>query len=233
MSQSVLSPVAVEYPSSDGKPMAENDAQRFAILYMIGALKICFAHRKDVYVSGDLLVYYEEGNPRRSVAPDVLVAFGVEDRERPTYKVWEEGKAPDFVLEVASPSTWEDDEGRKAELYERLRVREYWQYDPTGKHLPSRLKGRRLAGGSYEPRPVVESLDGTLILHSETLGLELRAKGREMYFLDPVTGRRLLSHQEENAARRAAESRAEREASARQAAEARLAEIEALFSGKR
>ena len=253
MSQSVLSPVAVEYPSSDGKPMAENDAQRNAMFYMIGALRVYFTHRTDVYVSGDLLVYYEEGNPRASVAPDVLVAFGVEDRERPTYKVWEEGKAPDFVLEVASPSTWADDEGWKADLYARLGVREYWQYDPTGQHLPSRLKGRRLAGGAYEPHPVVESLDGTLILRSETLGLELRVKGREMYFLDPVTGRRPLGYQEEHAARvaaesraeaaesraeqeasarQAAEARAEREASARRAAEARLAEIEARTGKK-
>ena len=210
MNQSVPSPVTVEYPSSDGKPMAENDAQRFAILYMIGALKTFFAYRQDVYVSGDLLIYCEEGNPRRSVAPDVLVVFGVEDRQRPTYKVWEEGKAPDFVLEVASPSTWEDDEGWKAELYERLGVREYWQYDPTGEQLGVRLKGRRLV-------------------------------------LDPATSRRLLSHQEDHAARRAsdsraklaesraelAESRAEREAAARRAAEARLAELEALAGGKR
>ena len=198
-------------------------------------------------MSGDLLIYCEEGNPRRSVAPDVLVVFGVEDRQRPTYKVWEEGKAPDFVLEVASPSTWEDDEGWKAELYERLGVREYWQYDPTGEQLGVRLKGRRLVAGACEPQPVVESLDGTLILHSGTLGLDRRVKGREMYFLDPATSRRLLSHQEEHAARRAsdsraklaesraelAESRAEREAAARRAAEARLAELEALAGGKR
>ena len=127
MSQSVLSPVAVEYPSSDGKPMAENDAQRSAMSYMIGALRVYFTHRRDVYVPGDLLVYYEEGNPRASVAPDVLVAFGVEDRERQTYKAWEEGKVPDFMLKVAAPSTWEDDEAWKPELYACLGVREYWQ----------------------------------------------------------------------------------------------------------
>ena len=56
-----------------------------------------------MYVSGDLLIYYEEGNPRVAVAPDVFVVFGVEDRMRMSYKVWEEGKGPDFVLEVASP----------------------------------------------------------------------------------------------------------------------------------
>ena len=94
--------------------MAENDAQHTAILYGIGALRVRYAGRRDVYVSGDLLIYYEEGNPRVSVAPDVFVVFGVEDRMRMNYKVWEEGKGPDFVLEVASPSTWREDVGAQA-----------------------------------------------------------------------------------------------------------------------
>ena len=84
------SSAAVDYPDSDGKRMAENDAQLAAILYGISVLRTHYAHRNDVYVSGDLLVYYEEGNPRASVAPDVFVVFGVQDRERMTYRVWEE-----------------------------------------------------------------------------------------------------------------------------------------------
>ena len=84
--------VEVEYPSSDGKPLAENDAQLAAIVYGITVLRTHYAGRGDVYVSGDLLIYYEEGNPRVSVAPDVFVVFGVEDRMRMNYKVWEEGK---------------------------------------------------------------------------------------------------------------------------------------------
>ena len=47
-------------------------------------------------MSGDLLIYYEEGDPRVSIAPDVFVVFGVEDRQRPNYKLWEEGRAPAF-----------------------------------------------------------------------------------------------------------------------------------------
>jgi len=219
MSKIVPSPGAVEYPSSDGKPMAENDAQRAAIMYAIGTLEIRFGHRPDVYVSGDLLIYYEEGNPRASVAPDAFVVFGAEDRMRQTYNLWEEPKAPDFVLEVASPNTWREDEGRKRVLYERLGVREYWQYDPTGEHLGVRLKGYRLVEGAYEPQPVVNSLDGTAFLRSETLGLDLRAGGEEMYFLDSATGERLLSHREQDAARRAAE--------------ARVAELEALLRENR
>ena len=226
MSQAALSPPAVEYPSSDGKPMADNDAQRAAIMYAIGALDIRFAGRPDVYVSGDLFIYYEEGNPKARVAPDVFVVFGVPGHRRMTYKLWEEGRVPDFVLEVASPNTWREDEGRKAKLYERLGVREYWQYDPVGDCLPVRLKGRRLVGGAYRAQPAAESLDGTLILRSETLRLDLRARGEELYFFDPATGRRLLNHREQDAARLAAESRAV-------AAEAQVAELEALLRANR
>ena len=243
MSRSVVPPVAIEYPSGDGKPMAENDAQLAAILYGIGALRVYYRDREDVYVSGDLLMYYEEGNPRVSVAPDVFVVLGVEDRVRRHYLVWEEGKAPDFVLEVASKSTWREDLGRKREIYARLGVREYWQYDPTGEYFSPVLQGLRLAGGDYVRQLAVSSPDGALTLQSETLGLELRAPGGEMRFRDPATGQILLSHSEADAARREAESRAdaaadraERAAAARRAAdmradtaEARIAELEALL----
>ena len=239
--------VEVEYPSSDGKPLAENDAQRPAILYGLSALGLRYAARRDVYVSGDLLIYYEEGNPRASVAPDVFVAFGVEDRERMSYRVWEEGKGPDFVLEVASPSTWREDVGRKRDVYEELGVKEYCLYDPTGKYLKSALRGYRLAGGGYERQRLVKSLDGRRSLYSETLGLDLWAKGRKMRFHDPETGLDLLSYDEEHdraereaaarqreaAARRNAETRAEQETVARRAAEARVAELEALLDAKR
>ena len=248
MSRLILPPAAIEYPESDGKPMAENDPQLHAIHYAFGALLLRYAARDDVYVSADLLIYYEEGNPRISVVPDVFVVFGVEDRKRGSYKVWEEGKGPDFVLEVASPNTWREDVERKPGVYAGLGVREYFQYDPTGDHLAPRLQGRRLVGGEYERLTPLESIDRTLTLRSEVLGLELRARGDWMRFHDPATGEDLLTHAEEHAARvaeaaahreeaaayreeavarQAAELRAEREAAARQAAEARVAELEA------
>ncbi len=226
--------VPIHYPSSDGKPMAENDAQRSAIMYGIGALIRHYRDRPDVYVSGDLLIYYEEGNPRVSVAPDVFVVFGVEKRERLNYKLWEEGRAPSFVLEVASPSTWREDLGRKRSLYARLGVLEYWQYDPLGAHLPARLRGDRLTRAGYVRQPAATALDGTLTLRSDTLGLELRAApGREMRFRDPATGAELRSHGEEAEDRVRAEARAaaaardrETEAAARLAAETRAAAAE-------
>ena len=227
MSQTLVPPAAVEYPSGDGKPMAENDAQLAAIVYGIGALRVYYQDRDDVYVSGDLLMYYEEGNPKVSVAPDVFVVFGVEDRMRMHYLVWKEGKAPDFVLEVASKSTWREDLGPKRDIYARLGVKEYWMYDPTGEYFTPVLQGLRLAGSAYVRQLAVSSPDGALTLSSETLGLELRAKDGEMRFRNPVTGQTLLSHGELAAARRAAESRAD--AAARQVAEARIAELEALL----
>ena len=228
MVQPAPAAVPIDYPSSDGQPMAENDAQRSAIMYGIGALARHFKSRQDVYVSGDLLIYYREGNPRLSVAPDVFVVFGVAKRERPNYKLWEERRAPAFVLEVASPSTWRDDLGRKRSLYARLGVREYWQYDPTGEHLPARLQGERLTPSGYVRQPAATARDGTLTLRSRTLGLELRAApGREMRFRDPATGCDLLSHDEEAEARRVEAEARRAEAEARRAAEIRAAAAEA------
>ena len=222
-----LPPAAVDYPSSDGKPLAENDAQLHAIHYAFGALLLRYRERPDVYVSGDLLVYYEEGNPRVSVAPDAFVVFGVEDRQRMSYKVWEEGKGPDFVLEVASPNTWREDVERKPGIYAGLGVREYFLFDPMGEHYTPRLQGYRLVRGGYERLPTVESIDRALTMHSEVLGLDLRAKGEEMRFHDPSTGETLLSYDVMHDARLAAEARAEAEIAARRAAEARIAELEA------
>ena len=236
--------VPIHYPSSDGKPMAENDAQRDAIMYGISTLTRHFRDRRDVYVSGDLLIYYEEGNPRVSITSDIFVVFGVEKRRRLNYKLWEEGQAPAFVLEVASPSTWREDIGPKRSVYARLGVREYWQYDPLGVHLPARLQGERLTPSGYVRQPAATAPDGTLTLRSETLGLELRAApGREMRFRDPVTGVDLRSHDEEAegrlqeaegrlgeaAARRVAETRVAAAEARTATAEARATELEALL----
>ena len=215
MSRRIVPPVAVEYPSGDGKPMAENDAQLAAMHYAIGALWVHYEARADVYVSGDLLMYYEEGNGKACVAPDVFVVFGVEDRKRMRYLVWEEGKAPDFVLEVASKSTWREDLGPKREIYARLGVKEYWMYDPTGVYFRPVLQGLRLAGGAYVRQLAVASPDGALTLASETLGLELRAQGGEVRFRDPATGHTLFSQSEAEAARREEASARRREAAAR------------------
>jgi len=241
MSQALPAAQAVHYPDCDGQPMAESEWQLIPMLYLLSGLRTHFLAREDVYVGGDMFLYYEEGNPRVSVAPDAFVVFGVEDRVRMNYKVWEEGKGPDFVLEVASPSTWREDVRRKPGIYAGLGVREYFLFDPLGRHYTPRLRGYRLVAGEYERLTAVESIDRTLTLHSEVLDLDLRTQGEEIRFHDPATGETLLSYdeehaarQEEAAARQAAELRAEREAAARReeavarrTAEARVAELEA------
>ena len=260
MRQPIPPRAAVDYPSGDGKPLAENDLQLRAIHYAFGALQERYAERPDVYVSADLLIYYEEGNPRVSVAPDTFVVFGVEDRVRMSYKVWEEGKGPDFVLEVASEHTWREDVRMKPSVYAGLGVREYFLFDPRGEYLSSPLRGYRLVGGGYEPLSVVESIDRSPMMYSEVLGLAFRAKGKALRIHDPAMGEDLLSHGEAHAARRAAEARAEQEimarqqeaaarqaaedragaaetraeqeTAARQAAEARIAELEARLGGE-
>ena len=226
MTRIVRPAAAVEYPSGDGQPMAENDWQLMAIINSVSALQYHYRDRPDVYVSGDLFIYYEEGNPRARVAPDVFIAFGVPNHKRPIYKLWEEGVVPAFVMEVASRGTWREDEGRKSKLYERLGVPEYWQYDPTGEYLGLKVKGRRLVEGAYVPQPVVESIDGTLLLHSETLDLDFRVKGEESHFFDPATGERLLSRFDQLAARDAAQSRAAAAESRAATAESRAATAE-------
>ena len=215
--------VAVDYPSSDGKPMAESDSQRKPLTYAVDRLEIYFRNDPDVYVSGNILLYYEEDEERIAVAPDVLVAFGVPDRERSSYFLWEERKAPDFVLEITSRSTWREDQTKKRDLYHRLGVREYWQYDPTRDYLEPPLQGLELVGGAYRRLPDRELADGTLALWSDVLGLELRLElaERRLRFHDPKTGKDLPDFEETDDQRQEAEDGREQEAAARQAAEAR------------
>ena len=244
MTSSTLAPAAIEYPTEDGVPMAETDAQGIPLMYAVTGLRDFFLRRPDVYVSGNLLIYYEEGNFDASVAPDVFVVFGVPNHIRPTYKVWEEGKSPDFVMEITSRHTRRKDQGAKRELYESLGVREYWQYDPTGDYLEPRLRGMRLMGGEYEELTETRLGDGTLVMYSAVLGLEVRVEEGGLRFRDPETGRNIRTLTESNEAwqqaelarrqaedaRRAAEARLEREVAARQAAAAQVAELQALLA---
>ena len=181
------------YPSSDGLPLAENDWQLEAILDAVGVLKVRYRDRPDVYVSGDLLIYYEKDNPRRSVAPDVFVVFGAAKHRRYIYKLWEEPKAPDFVLEVASKNTWREDLGRKHKLYAELGVREYWLFDPKDEFFNPPLQGLVLRDGVYRPLPALMD-NGSRRIRSEVLGLDLRAERGALRFWDPVTGQYLKSH---------------------------------------
>ena len=142
---------AVIYPESDGQPMTESDATRDYLFYSVETLRLYFKSRGSVYVSGNLFIYYEEGNPKAVISPDVFVVFGVSHRKRRSYKVWQEdNKLPSFILEITSKTTKKQDQENKPKLYANLGVQEYFQYDPTADYLNPQLQGARLIDGIYE-----------------------------------------------------------------------------------
>ena len=150
---------AVEYPCDNDDPMCETREQYNALTYAVSAIRKHLqrhwqAAEEAHLITGDFLLYYEEGNPKRWVAPDVLLAYDVQLPPRTPYLLWEVGQPPDLVMEVASPSTVKPvDQGIKHRLYQRLGIAEYWQYDPHGDLLAPRLQGWTLQQGRYAPIP--------------------------------------------------------------------------------
>ena len=214
MARVAVVPDTADYPESDGLPMAENESQFWPILYVGSALDRYYQDREDVYVVGNLLLYYQQGDGSKSVSPDLMVVLGAPKHVRSSYRLWEEPKAPDFFLEIASESTHRIDRGEKRDLYAGMGVSEYWQYDPVGNYLEPPLLGFRLVEGRYVPIPATAQEGGMLALRSEVLGLELHLRPgtpvREaLHFYDPVRGEYLRTYREEAQARREAEGRLE------------------------
>jgi Uma2 family endonuclease len=203
----------IYYPDTDGKPMADNDFQRKPLTYLIEALDYAFREQPNVYVSGDLLIYYEKDNPQASVAPDVFVIFNVPKQDRRIYQTWIEGKTPDVVFEIASYSTYKKDETVKLTLYQQLGVQEYFQYDPTGNYLQPALKGHFLdKNGHYQEMMSRQLENNILVITSHRLlGLELHLEKGELRIFNPQTQEYLYTYSEEAAARRAAEKESKRE----------------------
>jgi Uma2 family endonuclease len=190
----------IEYPSSDGEPMAETDIHRKLMNKLIDTLEHFFRAEPDVYVSGNLLIYYVEGDPRKRVAPDVFVVRGVGKHDRRVYKLWEEGRAPDFVIELSSRQTWGEDLQKKWRLYEQLGVKEYYIFDPEYDYLPSPLLAYKLKDGQYEQIEVENNR-----VTSEELGLDLVDTGETLRLRDPRSGAFLPTADEETEARVKAE----------------------------
>lgn len=204
----------IEYPTSDGQPMAETTLHRQVMVDLIEGLKNRYADTPDIWVGGNLFLCYERGNPAARRAPDVLLAKGVAKWDRPNYLLWEE-VPPSLIIEVTSRKTRSEDLRDKKPLYERLGVEEYVLFDPYGDYLRPRLQGYRLEGRRYQPIPLEE--DGSLL--SRTTDLTFRPEDKRLRMVDTATGEPLLWPEEEAAARKAAEKRAAKEAQARRAAE--------------
>ncbi|PYQ62249.1 MAG: hypothetical protein DMF53_13465 [Acidobacteria bacterium] len=205
----------IEYPTSDGQPMAETSLHLRVMLDCIVGLRRRYAGTPDVWVGGNLFLCYEKGNPKAKVAPDVLLAKGVSKWERPNYLLWQE-TVPSFVVEVTSRKTRRVDQGKKKTLYERLGIEEYILFDPYGEYLKPSLQGYRLSRGRYQPIPLAE--DGSLL--SRTTNLRLLREGERLRLADIATGERVLWSEELDAALL-------KEAAARRQAEERLRALEA------
>lgn len=217
------------YPETDGAPLAETERHLRGIFRMLDILETHFAEDMDVYAWSNMMMYYEKGNPRAFVKPDIFVSIGIGKHERRIYKVWEEGKAPDFIMEFASKSTYHNDLGGKKDLYAELGVTEYFLFDPYRTNLPIPLMGFRLIEGVYVEIPPLSN--GHII--SETLNLEFIKRDDGIGVYDPASGTWLKTRAEQEAearqqeitARQTAEARAQRETNARQKAEAELEKL--------
>ena len=148
------------------------------------------------------------GSPRRY--PDLMIAFGVDSalyRQSNGYIISEQGKPPDFVLEVASRSTGREDTGPKRRDYEALGIFEYWRFDETGEFHRTRLAGDRLVDGEFQPIAIEELADGSLQGYSEVLNLHIRWEGSQLRWHDPATGRHIATFEDERARADNAEAR--------------------------
>jgi Uma2 family endonuclease len=212
----------IVYPESDGQPMAETDVHIDVLIYLREALKDHFRELPQVYVAGNMLLYYEEGDPTACVAPDVFVVQGVAKHERRTYRLWEEGVAPAVVFEITSRGSRLEDLGTKRAVYAMLGVAEYFVYDPLGEYLVPALQGFRLQRDDYA-RMSPEADGG---LRSQVLRVDLRLEQGRLRVVDPATGARLLTPAEAQEARRAAEARAAQ-------AEAEVAQLRAELARRR
>ena len=219
----------VHYPESDGEPVAESDFQFVPLTYATSALGVFYADAPRIYVAGNMFIYFVEGDPRMNVAPDVFVIPNLDKRFRTSYFMWLEGQVPMFIMEVTSNSTWQDDIGRKRDLYESWGVSEYWLYDPTEEtRLTPLLQGFRLVDGAYEPIEIEfdgESYRGV----SPVLNLELHARRDWFRFFNPLTGEYLNNLEESEKARLSAERERDRERSMRETERARREELEQLL----
>jgi Uma2 family endonuclease len=206
----------IEYPDSDGQPMAENTVQFEYIVTIEGGLDAMYADA-EVFVAGDLFWYPVEGEPTIRTAPDVLVAFGRPKGHRGSYKQWLEGNiAPQTVFEVWSPGnrSWEMRE--KFQFYERYGVEEYYLYDPDRGHL----KGWLRRGAELLP---IKRMNGWT---SPRLGIHFKLVSGELQLFRPDGGR-FLTYVELEQARELAQSLAVQERRQREEAQATIERLAA------
>ena len=162
-------------------------------------------------VEGERYIILEPGAPASDrLVPDLFIAFDADPatyREDNGYVLSRQGKPPDFVMEIASPSTGRQDVEVKGPRYAQLGIPEYWRFDDTGESHGTRLAGDRLVDGQYEPIPIEIVEEGVLQGYSAALNLIIRWEHGELRWNDAETRRHISTFEQERDAKMAAEAR--------------------------
>ena len=176
-----------------------------------------------LFDSSNTILCYNPINLNIRVSPDYYFAVGIDletVKYRSIYRTWVQGKPPDFVLEVVSPSTARNDETTKRDIYADMGVPEYWRYDPTAFVAPHRrplyavpLIGELLVDGAYQPIEVTAGPEGCIWGFSPALGVSLAVKDKRLMVYDHELGGFVAEFDEQERAKMEAqaEARAERE----------------------
>ena len=186
-------PPLTELP--DPPQIPDMPAQLFDFVRAISVLADYYTAAPDTVVLGNCYLAAEPGSALGSLYPDCLVAFQTprpkaEIEDANGYVISELGKPPEFVLEIASPSTGRRDYTEKRDRYAELGVPEYWRFDTTGGRLhDAALAGDRLTPeGVYERLSIAQTPDGLYRGYSTALDLELRWDAGKLRFWNPNTG---------------------------------------------
>lgn len=172
--------------------MAETDFHAHLLMDLRMALDIFFANREDVYVTGNIMFYYLEGDPTEVISPDVMVCFGIPKGDRTSYKTWEENDVvPSVVIELSSRGTWRKDFVEKKALYEMLGVREYYIFNPLEPKTAPAFTAYCLEDGAFSAVKIENNR-----VKSEVFGLELVVENKTLRLFNPATDQFLKTTEE-------------------------------------
>ena len=179
------------YPPNE-EPMAE--AARFLTYWldMMWPLYELFGKLPNVFINGNVFIYYRVGGVLKWVAPDLMISFDVSEdfiKRAGSYHMWAIGKPLEFVMEIGSDSTADRDLTEKLLIYAQIAAREYWLFDPPdGLRYGFILKGLRLVDGKYEEIPMLKGFGDDIRGHSAVLGLDICWENGAIHFYDPKAG---------------------------------------------
>ena len=179
------------YPEQREDDMGETSIHISLIADFLKILKLFFKKHEDVFLSGNMNLYYEEKNPNKWYAPDLLVAFGVPNHDRSSYQVWKEKVFPQVIFEVASERTWKTDVSEKLEIYSELGAEEYYILDPEFAYLPAPMMAFHRQGERLLTAPINNDR-----IFSPRLSLEILRTENNFRLFNPQTNEFLRTLEE-------------------------------------